>query len=144
MEKRGSQRVDVLRSIKWKLDRNTLEIIYKSFNRPIFEYASVVWHNAPRLEKYSTQLEQLQSIIDAARILIGTIRNYFIVKRVGKHCLTDEKNKDLYCFIRFINGLAPRHLANTLHPHTQHTHGHYTRQQDNISHILARTDTYKN
>ena len=50
--KRGSQRVDLLRSLKYKLDRNTLEMIYKAFIRPFFEYASVVWHNAPRLEKY--------------------------------------------------------------------------------------------
>ena len=39
--KRGSKKVDVLRSLKWKLDRNTLEMIYKSFIRPSFEYASV-------------------------------------------------------------------------------------------------------
>ena len=58
--KRGSQRVDVLRSLKYKLDRNTLEIIYKSFIRPIFEYASVVWHNAPRLALNSNSCNKLQ------------------------------------------------------------------------------------
>ena len=71
--KRGSQRVGVFRSFKWKLDRNTSEIVYTSFIRPIFEYSRVVWHNAPRLEKYSTKLEKLQ--LDAARTVTDTNRN---------------------------------------------------------------------
>ena len=80
--KRGSQRVDVLRLLKYKLDRDTLEIIYKSFIRPIFEYASVIWHNAPRLEKYWPKLEQLQ--LDVARTVTGTNRN------ASKHLLYCE------------------------------------------------------
>ena len=144
--KRGSQRVDILRSLKYRLDRNTLEIIYKSFIRPIFEYASVVWHNAPRLEKYCTKLEQLQ--LDAARTVTGTNRNaskQLLYCETGWETLSNRREKQrLILFYKIVNGLAPRHLENTLHSHTQHTHGHYTRQQDNIRHILARTDTYRN
>ena len=89
--KRGSQRVDVLRSLKYKLDRNTLEIVYQSFIRPIFEYASVVWHNAPRLGKYCTKLEQLQ--LDAVRTETGTNRN------VSKQLLYCETGKTKTHFI---------------------------------------------
>ena len=128
------------------MDRNTLEIIYRSFIRPIFEYASVVWHNAPRLEKYCTRLEQLQ--LDAARTVTGTNRNaskQSIYCETGWGTLSNRREKQrLILFYKIINGLAPRHLENTLHSHTHNTHGHYTRQQDNIRHILARTDKYRN
>ena len=64
---------------------------------------------------------------------------------MGWETLPDRREKQrLILFYKIINGLAPRHLENTLYSHTQHTHGHYTRQQDNIRHILARTDTYIN
>ena len=59
--------------------------------------------------------------------------NYFTVKR--------EKQRPIL-FYKIINGLAPRHLENILHSHTQHTRALH-KQQDNIRHILARTDTYR-
>ena len=94
MGKRESKTIDVLRSLKWKLDRNILEIIYKPYIRPIFEYASVVWHNAPLLEKYCTELEQLQ--LDAARTVTGTDRNaskQLLNCETGWETLTDRREK---------------------------------------------------
>ena len=65
---KAAKRVDMLKALKYKLNRKTLETIYLSFVRPLLEYADVVCDNAPRHEKY-LDLEKLQ--IDAMRTICG-------------------------------------------------------------------------
>ena len=43
-------RLNVMRKLKFILDRKSLEIIYTSFIRPILEYADVVWDNSTQYE----------------------------------------------------------------------------------------------
>ena len=45
---KASKRIAMLRSVKFKLDRSSLEKIYFAYIRPILEYAMVVWDSAPR------------------------------------------------------------------------------------------------
>ena len=66
---KAAKRVDMLKSLRYKLDRKTLEIIYLSFIRPLLEYGDVVWDNTPRHEKYYTDLEKMQ--IDAMLTVCG-------------------------------------------------------------------------
>ena len=47
---RASKRIDMLRALKFKLDRSSLEKMYFAYIRPFFEYASVVCDSAPRHE----------------------------------------------------------------------------------------------
>ena len=44
-------RVTVMRAIKLKLDRYTMQIIYFSFIRPVLEYADNIWDNIPEYLK---------------------------------------------------------------------------------------------
>ena len=68
--KKAWTRVNVLRSLKFTLDRQSLETIYISFIRPILEYADVVWDNITQAEE--EDLERIQ--IEAARIITGATR----------------------------------------------------------------------
>ena len=43
MATKAWKRINIFRSLRFKLDRKTLEIIYFSFIRPCLEYADVVW-----------------------------------------------------------------------------------------------------
>jgi len=60
-----------MRSLKFKLRRESLNQICISFLRPILEYASVVWDNCTVAEKDS--LEKIQH--EAAHIVTGTTRS---------------------------------------------------------------------
>ena len=58
------KRLDILRSLKLKLDRKTLEIMYFSFIRPLLEYSDIVWGNCNQrdtndLEKYKLKQVEL-------------------------------------------------------------------------------------
>ena len=57
-------RLNIMRKLKFQLDRKSLEIIYTSFIRPLLEYANVVWDNCTQyesndLEKSKTKLPAL-------------------------------------------------------------------------------------
>ena len=63
-------RLNLMRTLKFRVSRKSLEQIYVSFIRPLLEYCDVVWDNCSAENK-----KQLESIhIEAARIITGTTR----------------------------------------------------------------------
>ena len=74
--------MNVMRRLKFCLDRKSLETIYLTFIRPILEYADVVWDNCTNYEKQ--ELGKIQR--KAARIVTGA------TKLVSLHALFDEVN----------------------------------------------------
>ena len=63
-------RIDVMRKLKFKLDRKSLETIYLTFIRPILEYGDVLWDKRSQYEK--NELEKIQN--EAARIATGATK----------------------------------------------------------------------
>ena len=61
-------RINMLRKLKYTLDRRSLETIYISFIRPILEYSDVLFDNCTVHE--TNELEKVQ--YEAARIVTGT------------------------------------------------------------------------
>ena len=59
-----------MRPLKYDLDRKSLESIYKSFIRPLLDYADVIWENCTQQNKKEHELIQLE----AARISTGTTK----------------------------------------------------------------------
>ena len=52
--------IGILRPLKMRLDRRTLEILYKSFIRPVLEYADILWHIAADNRHALDILERVQ------------------------------------------------------------------------------------
>ena len=69
MTKKASQKLNVLRSLKFSLGRQTLQILYFSFIRPTLEYGDIIWNNCPAYLK--DRLEKVN--IESARIVTVTI-----------------------------------------------------------------------
>jgi hypothetical protein len=61
-------RLNVFRTLKFKLLRNHHQVIYFSFIRPLLEYADIIWDNIP--EYLRDKLESMQ--IEAVRIVTRT------------------------------------------------------------------------
>ena len=53
-------RINIMRRLKFKLDRKSLEIIYTTFIRPLQEYSDVIWDNCTRYEKQELDKIQLK------------------------------------------------------------------------------------
>ena len=63
-------RVNLLKRLKYILDRKTLDILYKSFIRPLLEYGSIVWDGCG--EQNKLKLEHIQ--YEAGRVVCGAIK----------------------------------------------------------------------
>ena len=63
-------RMNLLRKLKFMLDRKSLQKTYFTFIRPILEYADIVWDNCTQQQSYL--LEKIQ--LEAGRIVSGTTK----------------------------------------------------------------------
>ena len=80
IKEKASGRINVMRKLKYKLHRKSLEIIYTAFIRPLLEYADVIWDKCTLYEKQ--ELDKIQN--EAARITTG------ITKLISLDCLYNE------------------------------------------------------
>ena len=119
--KKPGGRINVMRRLKFSLDRKSLETIYLTFIRPVLEYADVVWGNCTNYEKQ--ELDKIQT--EAARIVTGA------TKLVSLHALYEEVNWDpletrrrkhrLLLLYKMFNNLSPEYLSSLIPPYYQHS-----------------------
>ena len=67
---KASYRLNILRMLKYDMDRKSLSRFFTSYIRPILEYGNIIWDNCSDQE--SKLLESIQ--LDAARIITGLRR----------------------------------------------------------------------
>jgi len=113
---KASKRIGSLRLFKFKINRDSLRVIYLTHIRSLFEYCNVVWDNLSITQ--SEALEKLQH--EAARIISGLPRYCPIVTLLNECGLVPlsvrRKAQRLRVFYQIINGLAPEYLFNILPP----------------------------
>ena len=139
VKEKAWSRINILRALKYKLDRKTLEIIYFSFVRPLLEYADVVWDNCTQNEK--NELEKIQ--YEAARIVTGCTKLVSIeslMSEVGWRPLSDRRKiHKLVMFFKMVNHLLPDYLSDLV-PIPETTYN--LRNANDIPRIHARTVQY--
>ena len=107
-------RINIMRRLKYTLDRKSLEILYISFIRPLLEYGDVVFCNISRYE-----VEQLESVqIEAARLVTGATKLVSLEKlyvEVGWDTLECRRNKHCLTYLfRMHTGLSPNYLSSLI------------------------------
>lgn len=134
------KRVNIMRKLKFMLDRKSLEIIYISFIRPILEYADVVWGNAFQYEL--DLLDKIQN--ECARIVSGATRLVSIENlnnEVNWETLEQRRYKHrLTLFYKIKHGIAPEYLSEPI-PYQTNTRYNLRNSNDTIG-ISARTSLY--
>ena len=116
-----TKHLNVLRKLKYKINRCNLEKLYIVFIRPLLEYACEVWDNCgvSNLEK----LEKLQT--EAARIVTGLpifCKLEYLYDETGWEKLWERRNcRKLQLFYNIQNGYTPHFLENLIPPKIQST-----------------------
>ena len=132
---------NVLKRLKYSLDRKTLETIYTAFIRPKLEYASHIWDNCSK--KDADLLESFQ--LDVARTVTGarkgTSHNLLYVETGWQTLSTRRKNSKLSNFHRIVHGTAPEYLSSLLPENRDAMYN--LRNPSNYTVPKARTQTYK-
>ena len=142
LTKSASKILGIMRNLKFKLKRDSLNQIYISFLRPILEYSSVAWDNCTEREKES--LEKIQ--IKAARIVTGLTRSASltnIYREIGWLSLDNRrKYQKIILVYKIINGLTPNYLTD-IFPRQVNNRTDYTlRNANDFDLIACRTELF--
>ena len=142
MTESASKILGMMRAVKFKISRNSLNQLYISFLRPLLEYASVVWDNCTLGEKDS--LEKIQH--EAARIVTGLTRSTSLLNlytEIGWLSLSDRrKYQKLILTFKIINGQVPNFLCQ-LFPSTVGNSTIYSlRNSLDIETLAGRTEIF--
>lgn len=137
-------RLNLLRALKFKVNRHALEKMYTAFIRPVLEYSDSVWDNSSAEVK-----KQLEAVhIEAARIITGATKLCNIDKLftdLGWESLQERRNKHkLVIFYKILNGLTPDYLQNIVPPLVQESTHYNLRNSNNIRDIRANTNLFFN
>ena len=139
-------RINIMRKLKFLLDRNSLEIIYFSFVRPLLEYADVVWDNCTDYEFKA--LEKIQ--LEAARMVTGArtgatklVSFENLYKETGWEKLEVRRSKHKLClFYKMSNNISPDYLSTLVPQPIENTIGYNLRDASNLRQPFSRTELY--
>ena len=144
IQQKAWSRMNLLRSLKFVLDRQSLQKIYFTFILPILEYADVVWDNCT--EQQSLSLEKIQ--LEAGRIVSGTTKLVGTDKlyaELGWLKLSERRNlHKLFLFFKMDNGQAPLYLTGLIPPRVGDVSNYPLRNSDNYVSINTDTCSYAN
>ena len=146
--KKANKCLGILRPLRSKIDRKSLEIMYKSFVRPVMEYGDVIWH-IPDIRNHT--LEILDKVhYNAARLVTGAparTRSIDLFKEIGWETLADRRTQHRASLMHNImNARAPSYLLDLI-PDTVGARNQYRYQLRNRGDLevpLARISTYSN
>ena len=107
---KAGKRADILSRLMYKLDRKTLEVMYKSFIRPVIEYGDVLLSNITDGQAYKLECVQKR----CARVVCGGIRGtsrHVLYEELGWESLGSRREKHrLFMLHKIIHGNAPNYL----------------------------------
>ena len=142
MLKSVSVLVDVLKKLKYDIDRKSLELTYFTFIRPKLEYACHIWDNCSKCD--SDKLESLQ--LDMARLVTGARKgtSHELLYQETKWQLLSERRQCIKFknLLKIVNNQTPLYLQ-TLLPANIGTIRPNSRNADNYYVVKTRTETFR-
>ena len=135
-------RINILRKLKFNLDRKSLETIYLTFIRPLLEYGDIIWDNCTQQEK--TELDKIQN--EAARIATGATKLVSVdvlYREIGWETLEQRRNNHkLTLFYKMMNSFTPSYLTSLVPQPVSNLSRYNLRNSIDLQSINARTKQY--
>ncbi|KAK3101624.1 hypothetical protein FSP39_004973 [Pinctada imbricata] len=137
-------KLNIMRKLKFRLDRFSLQQIFFSFIRPVLEYADIVWDSLPlrlirRLENINLEAAR---IVTAATKLVSHQNLYLDTKWDS---FDDRRCKHrLILFHKIVHGKTPSYLRELLPPQHHQIHNYSTRNRSDFEQFHPRTNLYRN
>ena len=137
-------RINIMRRLKFELDRKSLEQIYLVFIRPLLEYGDIIWDNCLQSEKQG--LEKIQ--IEAARIATGATKLVSIAalyRETRWESLDERRRKHkLTLFYKMTNVLSPLCLSSLVPLTVSNASRYNLRNSSDLQTVEARTSLFEN
>ena len=142
IKEKAWSRVNVMRKLKFQIDRKSLETIFTCFIRPLLEYGDVIWDNCTLYEK--NELDKIQN--EAARIVTGATKLVSLQQLnndIGWESLETRRVKHkLILFYKMVNHLSPTYLSSLVPPMNSEVSNYSLRNADDFQVPLSRTSLY--
>ena len=135
-------RLNLLKALKFRFSRKSLEKIYFAYIPPLLEYSNTVWDNCSSESK-----KLLDAVhVEAARIVTGATKLCSIDKlfiELGWDSLQTRRNKHkLVTFYKIMHGLASNYLSDLLPPIVGQTNNYALRNADHIQNFRSKTNLF--
>ncbi len=140
---KARKRLNLMIPLKFKLDRMSLEIMYKSFVLPTMEYANVVWGGT-----YDSDILKLEKIhVDGMRLVTGATARSNIANLYDETCFMSvserRDNSMLVMLYKIKTNVAPDYLIDLVPRENQEYICYNLRNNDSITIPYARLETLK-
>jgi hypothetical protein len=140
--KSSSKILGIMRSLKYKLSRKSLNQLYITHLRPILEYACVVWDGCSLYDKET--LEKIQN--EVVRIVSGLTRSVSLIQLYDEVKWPSLEIRRRYLKLVIVykmhNGLCPDYLSNLLPPTVLQQSSRNLRNAEDYSVTARRTLIY--
>ena len=142
IKEKAWSRINLLRMLKFTINRKSLETIYFAYIRSLLEYADVLWDNCT--QQQCNEIEKIQ--LEAGRIVTGATKLVEIdklYKELGWLKLSERRDlHKLFLFFKMNHGLSPLYLSNLLPLHVGELSSYRLRNAENYVGIHANTRAY--
>ena len=129
---KASSRINVMRKLKFKLDRKSLETNYFIFVRPILEYGDTIWNNCTQYEK--AYLDKIQT--EAARIVVDATKlvsiNALDTETRWERFEQRRENHKLILFYKMMTHLTPLYLSSLVSQSVSAVSNYNVRDSNNL------------
>ena len=136
---KASKRLNMLKFVRFKVDRSILTSLYKSLIRPLMEYGDVIWNNCYDCD--SALLDGVQ--YEAARLVTGAIKGTSsarLYKELAWESLSNRRKLHLLCqFYKIVKNLAPYYLSEMLPKLSSERTNYRLRSRENFTQFSCRT-----
>ena len=139
---KAAYRLNIMRMLKYDLDRKSLNRFYISFIRPMLEYGNILWDNCTKQQ--SDLLESIQ--LDAARIITGLRKGTnhdMLYAELGISSLASRRqDAKLIQFFKILNNEAPSYIDEIIRNFKTHNN-EYNLRNTNLRHPTPSTTSYQ-
>ena len=140
---KAKKRLNLLLPLKFKLDRHSLEIMYRSFVAPVMEYAIQVWGGT-----YDSDINKLEQIhVDGMRLVTGaTARSNIanLYKETAWQSFRERRdNQMLVMLYKVKNRHVPDYLIELLPPENHEQVQYNLRNNHNIALPYSRLESFR-
>jgi hypothetical protein len=141
---KANRRLGILRSLKYKLDRLSLERIYMGFIRPLLEYGDIIWDKSP--QEILNKLETVQ--LNAARIVVGATARCstegLYAETAWEPLYKRRESHRLTLMYQIVHGAAPQYLIDLLPDQVQGRTTYNLRNRGDIDEPLVGINLHGN
>ena len=135
--------IGIMKKLSLTLSRNSLLTIYKTFVRPILDYADIIY-DKPLTESFKDKLEMVQ--YNAALVITGAFKGTSrdrIYTELGLESLAEWRwSRKIFFFHKIVNGLLPVYLQSYISYCGEGVYRTRSANQKNLRQFSTRTEIF--